>query len=867
MIGVKLGHIQIIEKIGEGGMGAVYRSHDENLRRDVAVKVLPRDALTDASARRRFRKEALALSRLNHPNIEIIYDFDTHEGMDYLVMEYIPGHTLKGLLLNGPMPEKEILRLGTQIGEGLAAAHERGIVHCDLKPGNIMVTQDGRLKILDFGLAKQVHPASREDETESAEPSRGGGTLPYMAPEQLLGEPLDARTDIYALGNILYEMAAGRLPFQGVLSTALVNEIVNSQPPRPGDIRPGLSSRLEDIVLKCLEKDPENRYQSAKELIVDLRRSSTSSPPGARGGIPAKRRGVSRRTVALMALLACLLSGLALVLGRKERDGIPSFNSIQITRSATGEEFPVFSPDGTQIAFTRPDESGSQDLYLTDIRSSTTRPLTGDAAMDTHPAWFPEGDAVAFTSDRGGENAIWRVSRMGGEATLLVPDAQQASISPDGTRIAFCRNRPGGGLRIWVASMYDSSGARQLTRDDDGIWDHRDPAWSPDGKEICYGTRHGLWTVPVSGGRARRLTTDEEYSIEPVWSRDGRFIYFASKRSGSLAIWRIPSGGGELQRVTTGTALESHPDISRDGKRLCYSTGETTYRSYLLDIKTGRETHLAELGADTMAAISPDNGRIVFTSDRGAFNYNLWILPLRDGKPSGPPYRLTNPPGIGTHAAFSADGNWIVYYRVIGETRHVWIVPARGGQPVQFTDGESRDYHPAWSPDGAHIAYCAEEQDRVRLMVAPVKDGRRAGPARPLTGPDLFAVSPAWSRDGRTLAFCGGKNNAGEVWTVPADGSSPPRRVARDLDVRFVRWDHSTGDILASAVRGSRSLELYRVSPNDGSVRPFQPPIVFGGENAEGLFHISADSRYLVSTRMSGRSGSIWALEATSGTF
>ncbi len=273
MIGRTLGHYRILEKIGAGGMGEVYRAHDERLERDVALKVLPAGTLADEAARKRFRKEALALSKLNHPNIATVFDFDTQDGVDFLVMEHIAGITLDQRVSSGPLPEKEITRLGVQLAEGLAAAHEQSVVHRDLKPGNLRVTPDGRLKILDFGLAKLLRPVSETALTESvSETQTGAGTLPFMAPEQLRGEPADARTDIYAAGVVLYEMATGRRPFQETLSTALADAILHKPAPPPGRLQPELSSDLERIVLKCLEKDPENRYQSAKELHVDLRR-------------------------------------------------------------------------------------------------------------------------------------------------------------------------------------------------------------------------------------------------------------------------------------------------------------------------------------------------------------------------------------------------------------------------------------------------------------------------------------------------------------------------------------------------------------------------------------------------------------------
>ncbi|MCI0403104.1 MAG: serine/threonine protein kinase, partial [Acidobacteria bacterium] len=273
--GTKLGHYVILGPIGAGGMGEVYRAHDDRLERDVALKVLPAGTLADDAARQRFRKEALALARLNHPNIATVHDFDTQEGADFLVMELVAGASLAEKVAIGPLLEKEILRLASQLVEGLLAAHEQKVVHRDLKPANLRVTPDGRLKILDFGLAKLLRPARDEAVTaESLARSQPGvaGTVPYMSPEQLRGEPVDARTDIYAAGCVLYEMATGRRPFQETLSTALTDAILHKPAPPPGRLQPDLSPDLERIILKCLEKDPENRYQSAKELLVDLRR-------------------------------------------------------------------------------------------------------------------------------------------------------------------------------------------------------------------------------------------------------------------------------------------------------------------------------------------------------------------------------------------------------------------------------------------------------------------------------------------------------------------------------------------------------------------------------------------------------------------
>jgi len=294
LVGQTLGHYRIVEKIGAGGMGAVYLAQDEHLDRQVAIKVLSPGTLADEFSRRRFRKEALALSKLNHPNIATIYDFDTQKEVDFLVMEYIPGVALSEKLAGGPLPGKEILHLGMQLAEGLAHAHEQGVVHRDLKPGNLMLASDGRLKILDFGLARLRLPISPTAVTESLTETVGmTGTLPYMAPEQLLGEEADARTDIYCAGAVLYEMATGQRPHSDVDPAHLIGAILGKPVPPPTQLNSKLSSKLEDIILKCLEKEPENRYQSARELAVDLHRltlaTSTAYAAGALSGVRRSR--------------------------------------------------------------------------------------------------------------------------------------------------------------------------------------------------------------------------------------------------------------------------------------------------------------------------------------------------------------------------------------------------------------------------------------------------------------------------------------------------------------------------------------------------------------------------------------------------
>src|SRR5438270_10593370 len=306
MIGQSFGHYTILEKIGAGAMRHVYRARDMRLGRDVALKAFPPGSLPEPAARKRFRQEALALSKLNHPNIATVHDFNTQDDVDFIVMEYIPGKTLAAVIGSVGLPEKQIANFGLQVAEGLSAAHEQGILHRDLKPSNVLITPDGRLKICDFGLAKLLEPLTESESTDSHLHS-AAGTLTYMAPEQLLGEKLDARTDVYALGEVLYEMATGVRPFKDTQSTRLTDAILH-QPAVPArTLNPKISSGLEFIIEKCLEKDPANRYQSTAEAGVDLRRLSTSSsfvPTSARR--PNRIWVWSRAALVIAALIALI---------------------------------------------------------------------------------------------------------------------------------------------------------------------------------------------------------------------------------------------------------------------------------------------------------------------------------------------------------------------------------------------------------------------------------------------------------------------------------------------------------------------------------------------------------------------------------
>jgi serine/threonine-protein kinase len=326
MIGQTLGHYRILERIGAGGMGEVYRARDERLGREVAIKVLPPDLVADESVRKRLRKEAQALSKLNHPNIETLFELGSKEGAEFLVVEYIAGVTLGDRLAQGPLPEREVARVGAQLANGLAGAHSQGVVHCDLKPSNLRITPDGRLKILDFGIAKSLQVTRETSKYDVTTDSASGdqalvGTLPYMAPEQLRSEPTDARSDLYSAGAVLYEMATGQRAFRDGVAPRLTDAILHQPPVPPRAMNAHISPELERIILKCLQKEPENRYQSAAELEVDLRQLGTIEVP--RAGKLARRLPIWRRhpgvATALAVALSAILVGLSVGRWREQQ--------------------------------------------------------------------------------------------------------------------------------------------------------------------------------------------------------------------------------------------------------------------------------------------------------------------------------------------------------------------------------------------------------------------------------------------------------------------------------------------------------------------------------------------------------------------
>jgi serine/threonine protein kinase len=747
-IGQTISHYRIIEKIGEGGMGVVYKARDDRLSRFVAIKLLPPEKVADPERRAWFAHEARAASALNHPNIITIYDIDQAEGVDFIAMEYVAGKSLDALIPRSGMRISQALKVAIRVAEGLSRAHAAGIIHRDLKPANIMVAPDGMVKILDFGLAKLMERPGRSgqeaDETASmsAETEKGtiAGTIAYMSPEQAQGYPIDARSDIFAFGSLLYEMLTGRRAFQGDTLASTLAAVLKEDPRPPSQISSDIPLGLERVVQRCLRKDPARRWQHIDDVKVELEElKEESDSKSSASGLQVEGKRNRRWLITSLVAIPLLIAAGWLLLNRTTAN-LPPPRLANLTSYPGLEGFPSFSPDGEQVAFTWGGEkSDNFDIYVKFVGETQAQRLTTDPAVDNYPAWSPDGRHIAFLrTGRGVTSAIYWVSPLGGGERKLLdfPALGKMSWSPDGKWLAVARARQASDSKDDYAGIYlipvDGGEPRRVTSPNKPAYDSN-PDFSPDGRFLAFvgyaqENTADLYLMPLGegyrpNGAARNITREGSIINNIAWARDGKSIILGRLHGDAvIRLYRVSiQGNSPPERVEMAGVGSSQPAIARSKNRLAFTKIMSDVDIWRLRIGSEPEPFIRSSLNDFNPHYSPDGRRIAFSSNRNGDILEIWVCNADGSNPA----QLTNRVGLAQGTPrWSPDGKWIAFDSQ-GEdgSFDIWIVEASGGQPRRFTTEPSNEFVPSWSRDGKWIYFRSNRTGISQIWRQPFPGG------------------------------------------------------------------------------------------------------------------------------------------------
>jgi Tol biopolymer transport system component len=746
--GSRLGPFEVNELLGAGGMGAVYRAYDSRLRREVAIKVLSPEFSGDPDRRRRFEQEAQAIARLSHPNILAVYDTGTQDGCAYLVTELLDGEPLRSKLTGRPLALRRAIDYAVEVARGLAAAHERGIVHRDIKPGNLIVTKDGRVKILDFGIAKLIDVGTAADDAATLTAHGIGpmGTAAYMSPEQARAGEVDHRTDLFSLGVVLYEMLAGLSPFRRATPPETMTAILREDPPEldAGNV----PAALRRIVSHCLEKDPAARFQSARDLAFNLEAvSEWLTPPSG----PARPGFAKRHAMPLAAIALLLAAGAGFVSGRfgGRSPAEEAFSGIHRLTDLSGlEEFPAMSPDLKSVAFTAR-VNGVQQIFVRLLAGGTPLQITKDGIDHLQPRWSPDSSSLVYFSPAAAgdvQGTVWETAALGGAPRRVIDSVGGGDLGRNG-RIAGFR-LAGQSIELVTASA-DSADHRVIARFDEPLY-YKYPRWSPDGRWIAYqrgdGVRWDIFAVPSAGGMPRQLTHENGQIHGLTWLPDSTGIVYSSGRGATmpylptLGLWEVTLDGGQPRRIVTADVSYLHPDIHESGAMLASRLQmHFDLWKYPIDGRPDENVRDAirltrQTGQVQTPTVGASDREVAFLSDSGG-HANLWVTTVESGEMRQITYERDENVSLGV-PIWSPDGNWITFVSSRGGTGlgfGLWAVDPRGGNVRKLAE---RGLGAAWARDGRWVYYI----DEATVYKAPVDGGPavkvRRGPARNVVGSD-----------------------------------------------------------------------------------------------------------------------------------